>query len=241
MNPGYVYILTNVVMPNLIKIGFTKRSPEERKRELSKASGVPVNFEIKYEIYTHDMKELEHEVHLILEKYRINKNKEFFEFDLFKAIDVLRNCAEELRLRDNVQVKGVNEINELYESIEILGDLVKIYPNMIRQEISSIRIYQTKLRCYLEVTEDEFITKYESRETLLVNQKIQRQDMAFVMGSESDFDSLLFDPENYVSKNARLFIYELDDYSKLVCCSEIFNDYGCQKIQDEHFKNNKSK
>jgi len=59
MNPGYVHIFVNKAMPDLIKIGFTNRSPEERKRELSRVTGVPLDFEIKYVLYTQDMKLLE--------------------------------------------------------------------------------------------------------------------------------------------------------------------------------------
>ena len=50
-------------MPNLIKIGCTTRSPEERKRELSKSTGIPVDFEIEYEIYSTNIKAIEEETH----------------------------------------------------------------------------------------------------------------------------------------------------------------------------------
>jgi hypothetical protein len=60
---GYIYILSNVSMPNLIKIGCTTRSPEERKRELSKSTGIPVDFEIEYEIYSTNIKAIEEETH----------------------------------------------------------------------------------------------------------------------------------------------------------------------------------
>lgn len=226
-------------MPNLIKIGFTKRSPEERKRELSRATGVPLDFEIKYEIFTHEMKILEQRVHSILEDHRINKNKEFFDFDLYKGIEVLEKCARQLNLENLNKIEGIGETFEKYESMEILGELNKKYPEMIRKKISSIRIYQTSLRCYLEITEDDFITKYEHKETPLINKKITRQDMAYILDGEKEFDfeTELFKPENSVSKNAILFLDEFDDYSKLVCCSEIFNDYGCDIIQKERFKN----
>lgn len=239
MNPGYVYILVNEAMPDLIKIGFTNRSPEERKRELSRVTGVPIDYEIKYVLFTQDMKLLEQRVHNFLERYRLNKNKEFFKVDLYEGIDVLQKCADELRLEFANLSNGINEINEKYESIDILGELNKSYPNMIRKEINSIRVYQTSLRCYLEITEEIFITKYENKAVPLVDQKIHRQDLAFIVGN-SDYDSLLFDPENSVSKNARQFLEEFDDYSRLVCCTDIFNDFGIKTIEKKIKEQEKS-
>ena len=48
---GYVYILTNEAMPNLVKIGYTDRTPEERAAELYKdqnsaVTGVRVPFDV---------------------------------------------------------------------------------------------------------------------------------------------------------------------------------------------------
>ena len=48
---GYVYILTNEAMPNLVEIGYTDRTPEERAAELYKdrngaVTAVPVPFDI---------------------------------------------------------------------------------------------------------------------------------------------------------------------------------------------------
>ena len=44
---GYVYILSNPWMPNLIKIGFTTRDIQERLAELNSATGVPEPFIIE--------------------------------------------------------------------------------------------------------------------------------------------------------------------------------------------------
>ena len=49
MNIGYIYIMINPSYPNLVKIGKTSRSPEERAAELSQTSGVPTPFYVAYE------------------------------------------------------------------------------------------------------------------------------------------------------------------------------------------------
>lgn len=235
---GYVYILTNQAMPGLLKIGSTKRSPEERKRELSKPTGVPIEFNIEYEIFSSEMKQLEDYIHNILEQHRFNRAREFFEFDLFNAIDLLHKKAEEIRLDSEFKSNGVNELFEAYEAIEILGRLKTVYPEMIREEIRSVRVYQTKIRCYLEITEEEI--KYMERPVPLIDQKIHRQDLGYIIaGYDIDNDYLLFNPVSSVSANARLFIEEFDDYSKLVCCSELFTDKASDKIQELYLRNKK--
>ena len=44
---GYLYILTNASMPELLKVGRTARDPHERARELS-TTGVPTPFEVAW-------------------------------------------------------------------------------------------------------------------------------------------------------------------------------------------------
>lgn len=224
MQSGYVYVLENEAMPNLLKIGFTSRSPEERSRELSSATGVPTVFTVKYAIFTHDMRIVENTVHSSLDKYRENKDKKFFKIDLHEAIQIIREVAEELRLKTKKSVVGINEINEKYETIELLGELKKLYPDQIKNELCSIRIFQTNLRCYLETTISKVITHYDAGQTPLVDQYIHRQDMGFISDGEDYTSDLLFKPQNTVSQNARIFLYNFDDYNKRMCCSEIFKD-----------------
>ena len=223
--------MTNQAIPKLLKIGFTSRSPEERKRELSRATGVPEEFVIKYEIYSPNVIELESKVHKELGSYRRNPKKEFFEIELHHAIDTITQCAEEIRLSLDNRMTGINESLEAYEAIEILGELKSKYIGIIRYEIKSVRMYQTSLRCYLEITEEDAVY---SREVPLIDQKIHRMDLGFII--DDDFDNLTFKPSKSVSRNARVFIEEFDDYSKLVCCSELFTDEGSEIIQNDHFK-----
>ena len=48
IRPGWVYILTNPAMPNMVKIGFTTRSLEARADELTAATGVPLPFVVAW-------------------------------------------------------------------------------------------------------------------------------------------------------------------------------------------------
>lgn len=230
---GYVYILINDAMPGLVKIGCTKRSPEERKRELSRWTGIPLDFSVAYEIFSSDMKMLEKTIHKKLDSCRVNKNKEFFKCDIDFAIASLSKIAQEIQLDMKFKVKGVNEVFDYYEAIEIYPYLQNRFPSMLREEIKSIRIYQTKIRCYLEITEEEEINVVDYK-PFLMNQKIFRQDLAYI--TEDSLDEFYFDPKSSVSENARRLIEEFDDYSMYMCCGELFTDEASSKIQNEYLK-----
>jgi hypothetical protein len=226
---GYVYILSNASMPGLIKIGCTSRSPEERRRELSRPTGVPLDFDIEYEIYSVNVKEVESEIHKALANYKLGK--EFFSLDVSSAIDILRKKVEEFRMEKESKTKGVNELYDVYEAVEILGQLKRRYPCMIRDIIKFARIYQTRARCYLEILEEKDIDG-----SRLVDQIIKRSDLAFIAdapeNSENE-DVILFNPHNKVTENARIFIEEFDACS-IINCTDLFTDEAAQKVSDEY-------
>nr|WP_319997864.1 GIY-YIG nuclease family protein [uncultured Draconibacterium sp.] len=77
MQNGYVYILTNSSMPDLIKIGKTARDSRTRAKELSTTS-IPTPFKVAFEIFSSDYENIERKAHASLEDFRVNQNREFF-------------------------------------------------------------------------------------------------------------------------------------------------------------------
>ena len=88
-NSGYVYIAINPSMPNLIKIGKTKKHPTERMQELSSATGVPTPFHLAYYQQCADMDDVERRIFNIFKNNRTKDNREFFSTSLFKAATTL--------------------------------------------------------------------------------------------------------------------------------------------------------
>ena len=89
-----VYILTNPYIPKLIKIGKTDNL-EQRIKDLSSHSGVPVPFECFHACEVKgDKGEVEKRLHDGLEDYRINEKREFFEFSPERARDLLMLAQE---------------------------------------------------------------------------------------------------------------------------------------------------
>jgi len=91
MDNGYVYVLMNPAMENLVKIGKTERTPEERAKELSSTTGVPTPFIVVYKRYFESCSKAEEFVHTFLENkgFRISSNREFFEIPINEAIDAV--------------------------------------------------------------------------------------------------------------------------------------------------------
>ncbi len=121
-NYGIVYVLTNPVMPGLVKIGMTTRDNiEERMRELY-GTGVPVPFECKYacKVKSSDCAKIEKALHTAFEPNRINANREFFQIKPEQAMAIL-----ELFNREDITLEVTEEIdNDL--TIEDKSASVKI-------------------------------------------------------------------------------------------------------------------
>ncbi len=88
---GFIYIFSNASLEGL-KIGKTKSDPAERARELSTTS-VPSPFKVEYFAFVDDFDRLERDVHRRLDKYRKNKNREFFDCSVTTAMDAIRTSA----------------------------------------------------------------------------------------------------------------------------------------------------
>ncbi len=92
---GRVYVLTNSVMPGLVKIGYTLATVEGRIKELF-TTGVPSDFVIAYQVEVRAPSSLEAVVHKKLTEYRENQNREFFRCSVEIAISTVRGLAIEI-------------------------------------------------------------------------------------------------------------------------------------------------
>ena len=77
---GELYVLRCTVMASEIyKVGWTSGDAEARARQLSSATGVPTSFVVVESWKHEDAEALEKSVHAMLEPYRINDRREFFQ------------------------------------------------------------------------------------------------------------------------------------------------------------------
>lgn len=80
MSAGFIYILQNPVYdPYVVKIGFSKREPDLRAREIyDGATGVPVPFEVASAYSVGDCRLAEKRTHKRMAAYRLSGRREFF-------------------------------------------------------------------------------------------------------------------------------------------------------------------
>jgi len=98
MNKGYIYILVNPSMPNMVKIGKTQRSSDNRASELSTGTNVPFHFEVGYEKLVSDCHLAEQIIHKKLSAFRVNRDREFFSIRLREAINVVNKIILDEKL-----------------------------------------------------------------------------------------------------------------------------------------------
>jgi len=199
MNAGYIYILINNSLNGLIKIGSTTLGAKERAKQLSSHTGVPTPFIVAYEIYVEECTNFEKTIQNELSEFRINQNREFFQYPLNKAIELICKLNE----RQNTN---------FFEAIEIMTRIIERYGNNIDASISSMRICQDEERVYFEFTRDKYIANY------LKNQTITRTDLGFIV---EGYEEKMFNSQEHINTNVSKFL-ELDDWSIYNCIGEIF-------------------
>jgi hypothetical protein len=82
---GYIYILSNPSMPDLMKIGKTTTSPAQRIEELH-STGVPTPFELEFAAEVADCHACETAAHGVLDEHRVSTKREFFRVSVRRAI-----------------------------------------------------------------------------------------------------------------------------------------------------------
>ncbi|KUO78949.1 MAG: hypothetical protein APF81_22125 [Desulfosporosinus sp. BRH_c37] len=201
MNNGYIYVLINESYKGLVKVGKTALNSRERARNLSSSTGVPTPFKVAYEIFSEDYDNLEKKIHLELNDFRVNPNREFFQYPLNKTIELVQRLAQ----------NDTDKVYEKYEAIEILPKIKEDFGDCVNPDVSSVRIYQTIDRVYLEVTQDKYIAGY------LKDQYIRRTDLGFVI-NDYDHDDKAFKPNEPINKNVEEFL--ASGFSTIAVCSD---------------------
>ena len=103
MDEGYVYILSNPVMPGIVKIGFTTQDDINTRLAGLFTTGVPVPFELDYACRIPDCQKVERALHRAFHPQRVHPRREFFEIEADQAICIL----------------------ELFEGIDMTSDVIR--------------------------------------------------------------------------------------------------------------------
>lgn len=134
-NRGYIYVLANSSMPDLVKVGKTARLPSQRAQELSGVTGVPTPFIVVYEQLFEDCSVAEDYLHTILKQkgYRETDNREFFRAPISEIIHIISKMPGQIRDSDDLNTESFNDdLISTHERDElddlVLEELPESYP-----------------------------------------------------------------------------------------------------------------
>lgn len=103
-NDGYIYILINKFVPNIYKIGFTKRNPIERAKEISRATGVAGEWEVARDWPVAEAYQTEQYIFAEFRAYRLDKRGEMFDFQ-GKEVEYVIKKMDSLLLKKQQKLK----------------------------------------------------------------------------------------------------------------------------------------
>ena len=85
-----IYILINESMPGYVKIGKTNNSLEQRVRDLSASTSVPLPFTVFYACTVKNANFVEHQLHDAFDNNRVNPRREFFQIAPERVVAALK-------------------------------------------------------------------------------------------------------------------------------------------------------
>lgn len=91
-NAGWIYILSTREFRDLLKIGMTKRTVEQRVHEINRATGVAIPFGVRRCWRVSDPEKAEKLVHCCLAEFRLRNDREFFRIDFDLAARMINEA-----------------------------------------------------------------------------------------------------------------------------------------------------
>ncbi|MGR3174860.1 MAG: GIY-YIG nuclease family protein [Candidatus Scalindua sp.] len=156
---GFIYVMTNDSMPDLVKVGMSKKVPTERAKELED-TGVPKPYVAQYYAFFDDMFQAEKKAHKALSEYHYNK--EFYKIDVATAIYYIENIGlsftklyskpEDDRIADELRLKMQQE----QEEKKRVDDKLKLKIQQEQEEKERVERELREKKCREEEREREY-------------------------------------------------------------------------------------
>lgn len=106
---GWIYVLSTREYRDLLKVGMTSRSVEQRVDEINRATGVAIPFGVRGCWMVSDPALAEKLVHTALYGHRIRGDREFFRVDFALACSEVRRVLKE----NNLELRTLRNLSEL--------------------------------------------------------------------------------------------------------------------------------
>lgn len=85
-----IYVLTNETMPGYVKVGKTSTGLEQRIKELSNSTSIPLPFTCFFACTVKDSSFVESQLHKAFDDNRVNPRREFFKISPERVVDALK-------------------------------------------------------------------------------------------------------------------------------------------------------
>jgi len=155
---GYVYCFSNISMPDILKIGMTERTPEERLIEANTSNTwkPPSDYKIEIAKKICNPNHIEKTLHKVLSQYRVHERREFFRISLDKFEEFLELIQGETIYFNDIE----NENNKKYYKDD-KENLYCQYCNNVFVNQKSLDAHQKKARyCLKKQQELKVIKEY---------------------------------------------------------------------------------
>lgn len=206
---GYIYVLVNSAMPDLVKIGLTRGTTKARAEDLSRGTGIPTPFVVVYDELVADCRATEKRLHEDFSYCRENVRREFFRVAPKKVIDALQALSRNSTLLDEEPVR-----------INILPAFDARCRRWLRRDLIGLSYLQTSTLCILETIIQQ---SYKLADT-----EVTRTVLDFIR----DDDGSTFSPKLDPQENARKMV-SMDSYS-LINCFNIIDPEVAKWIDEQH-------
>ena len=97
-NAGWIYVLSTRELPDLLKVGMTTRTVEQRAQEINGATGVALPFGVRRCWRVSDPAKVEKRVHQALHEFRLRNDREFFRVSFRVAVQLIDTLIHESSL-----------------------------------------------------------------------------------------------------------------------------------------------
>lgn len=156
----YLYILSLKNEPDILKIGMTTGKVSKRVNQINSSTGVLNPYGVRKVFKVKNCKIAERESHLILNDFRIRKDREFFKIPFAQALDLIEKSFNQngLKIRNIGEITYFNPANKIgkikyYETENIefskedlvfenevftIGDLVEYDINIVKKKLKKI-------------------------------------------------------------------------------------------------------
>jgi len=137
-----IYILINEAMPGYVKIGKTSTSLEQRIKELSSSTSIPLPFTCFYACTVRDSVFVEHQLHDAFDDSRVNPKREFFQISPERVVSALK-LAE------------IENITPKQDYIENKEDQIALHQARARRSIFKFNLVDIPIGAELVFSRDE--------------------------------------------------------------------------------------